>query len=63
MAMGTRKKRERQEPLWWGELPTAPGHPFYIFIIKIPTDDRILAVSIEDRRIRTLGSIACLIDP
>lgn len=28
--MGTRKKRERQEPLWYdGELPTAPGHPFY----------------------------------
>src|SRR5499427_4557540 len=30
MAMGTRKKRERQEPLWYGsELPVAPGHPFY----------------------------------
>jgi transposase len=30
MAMGTRKKRERQEPLWYGsELPAAPGHPFY----------------------------------
>src|SRR6202166_1815866 len=30
MAMGTRKKRERQEGLWYGgELPTAPGHPFY----------------------------------
>src|SRR5438552_11603446 len=30
MAMGTRKKRERQEALWYGgELPTAPGHPFY----------------------------------
>src|SRR5881394_87507 len=30
MAMGTRKKRERQETLWYGsELPTAPGHPFY----------------------------------
>ena len=28
--MGTRKKRERQENLWYGgELPTAPGHPFY----------------------------------
>ena len=28
--MGTRKKRERQEDLWYGgELPTAPGHPFY----------------------------------
>jgi len=28
--MGTRKKRERQEELWYGgELPTAPGHPFY----------------------------------
>jgi transposase len=28
MAMGTRKKRERQESLWYGsELPTAPGHP------------------------------------
>src|SRR3954471_5167306 len=30
MAMGTRKGRERQEPLWYGsELPAAPGHPFY----------------------------------
>lgn len=30
MAMGTPKKRERQESLWYGgELPTAPGHPFY----------------------------------
>src|SRR6202162_3583371 len=30
MAMGTRKKRERHEDLWYGgELPTAPGHPFY----------------------------------
>jgi transposase len=29
MAMGTRKKRERQEPLWYrAELPAAPGHPF-----------------------------------
>ena len=28
--MGTRKKRERQEPFWYGsELPVAPGHPFY----------------------------------
>jgi transposase len=30
MAMGTRKSRERQEALWYGgELPGAPGHPFY----------------------------------
>src|SRR5258708_3391129 len=30
MAMGTRKSRERQEPLWYAtELPAAPGHPFY----------------------------------
>src|ERR1700712_2411098 len=30
MAMGTCKKRERQEALWYGgELPAAPGHPFY----------------------------------
>jgi len=28
--MGTRKQRERQESLWYGgELPAAPGHPFY----------------------------------
>lgn len=28
--MGTRRQRERQEPLWYqGELPEAPGHPFY----------------------------------
>ena len=30
MALGTRKKRERQEGVWYGrELPAAPGHPFY----------------------------------
>jgi transposase len=30
MAMGTRKNRERQDPLWYEtELPAAPGHPFY----------------------------------
>jgi transposase len=30
MAMGTREMRQRQEDLWYGgELPTAPGHPFY----------------------------------
>src|SRR5271163_2894344 len=30
MAMGTRKMRERQPDLWYGgELPTAPGDPFY----------------------------------
>jgi len=30
MAMGTGKKRERQETLWYGgELPVTPGHPFY----------------------------------
>src|SRR5437868_11292456 len=30
MAMGTRKKRQRQENLWYGsELAMAPGHPFY----------------------------------
>ena len=30
MAMGTRKKSERQEELWYrGDLPEAPGHPFY----------------------------------
>ena len=30
MAMGTRKKRERQQDLWYqSELPQAPGHPFY----------------------------------
>ena len=28
--MGTRRSRERQESLWYGdELPVAPGHPFY----------------------------------
>jgi hypothetical protein len=36
MAMGTRKKRERQEPLWYGgELPEAPGHPFYRRLTEI----------------------------
>src|SRR5947209_19210561 len=30
MAMGTRKKRQRQVNLWYGsELALAPGHPFY----------------------------------
>ena len=30
MAMGTRKHRQRQEPLWYrAELAEAPGHPFY----------------------------------
>jgi transposase len=31
MAMGTRKHRQRQEPLWvmQTELPAGPGHPFY----------------------------------
>lgn len=28
--MGTRRQRERQEPLWYqSELPEAPGHPYY----------------------------------
>jgi len=36
MAMGTRKKRERQEALWYGgELPAAPGHPFYSRLNKV----------------------------
>jgi transposase len=36
MAMGTRKKRERQEGLWYGgELPEAPGHPFYTRLNEI----------------------------
>jgi hypothetical protein len=30
MAMGTKKQRERQEPLWYhAELAEAPGHRFY----------------------------------
>jgi transposase len=30
MAMGTRKRLQRQESLWYdGELAAAPGHPFY----------------------------------
>jgi transposase len=29
-AMGTRKRRERQEPLWYrAEIAETPGHPFY----------------------------------
>jgi transposase len=36
MAMGTRKKRERQDDLWYGgELATAPGHPFYKRLAEI----------------------------
>lgn len=39
MAMGTRKKRQRQESLWYGgELPTAPGHPFYKRLSEILDD-------------------------
>src|SRR5437016_2788497 len=39
MAMGTRKMRERQEDLWYGgELPTAPGHPFYNRLNEILDD-------------------------
>src|ERR1700686_5797692 len=39
MAMGTRKKRQRQEGLWYGgELPTAPGHPFYKRLNEILDD-------------------------
>jgi transposase len=39
MAMGTRKKRQRQEALWYGgELPTAPGHPFYKRLSEILDD-------------------------
>ena len=34
--MGTRKKRERQEDLWYeAELATAPGHPFYCRLNEI----------------------------
>src|SRR6202140_3724352 len=41
MAMGTRKSRERQEPLWYGtELPAAPGHPFYKRLNEILDDAR-----------------------
>jgi hypothetical protein len=30
MAMGTRRRRQRQEQLWYrGDLAEAPGHPFY----------------------------------
>lgn len=30
MAMGTRRRRQRQEELWYrGDLVEAPGHPFY----------------------------------
>ena len=37
--MGTRKKRERQEGLWYGcELATAPGHPFYRRLSEILDD-------------------------
>jgi transposase len=39
MAMGTRKKRQRQEGLWYGgEMPTAPGHPFYKRLNEILDD-------------------------
>jgi len=41
MAMGTRKKRQRQEGLWYGgELPTAPGHPFYKRLNEILDDSK-----------------------
>src|SRR4051812_45622219 len=39
MSMGTRKQRQRQEALWYdGELPMAPGHPFYKRLSEVLDD-------------------------
>ena len=43
--MGTRKMRERQEELWYGgELPTAPGHPFYKSLNEVLDNAKCVAV-------------------
>ena len=36
MAMGTRRRRERQEAFWYrGDLAEAPGHPFYTKLSEV----------------------------
>jgi hypothetical protein len=36
MAMGTRRRRERQEEFWYrGALAEAPGHPFYTKLSEV----------------------------
>jgi transposase len=37
MAMGTRKRREKQEDIWIAhtELPSAPGKPFYQWLNEL----------------------------
>jgi hypothetical protein len=36
MAMGTRRRRERQEEFWYrGDLAEAPGHPFYTKLSEV----------------------------
>ena len=41
MAMGKRKRRERQKGLWIpaADLPSAPGHPFYDSLRKLLDDN------------------------
>ncbi len=47
--MGTRKKRERQEDLWYGgELPTAPGHPFYKQAFSLLLGHRFVVCNFSD---------------
>ena len=57
--MGTRKKRERQEALWYGgELPSAPGHPFYSRLNEVLNKggfDRFCEASCEGFYHATLG--------
>lgn len=59
MAMGTRKMRERQADLWYdGELPTAPGHPFYKRLNEVLDNaqfDRFCETSCADFYHQTLG--------
>jgi transposase len=42
MAMGTRKRRQRQERLWvtHDELATGPGHPFYIRLNELLDEEK-----------------------
>jgi hypothetical protein len=36
MAMGTRRRRDRQEEFWYrGDLAEAPGHPFYTKLSEV----------------------------
>jgi hypothetical protein len=52
MAMGTRRRRERQEEFWYrGDLAEAPGHPFYAKLSEVLEKAQMLTKSRRFRRI------------